>query len=561
MSNFFSSKVINIEGENIPSILTNLPNETNELNELNELNYHEKKYIENEMNDFVEKTVYSPIYSYLGIRPQFSLQDYVEKKTYNEYVFKDPSGNLQPCFKKFITLVDYVKYLIGKYKGDDLSILPAEAKEETKVETSDLTKSMLAPETKSLFREAIQSCHNYAYVDSFFYYVTDLLHKKGFVHGIQVYDSYICIQKEVEINVADDFEYICDSNYFNDKLNTLFHFKDETVFSKKTQSPIHISDEDVQIDMEELSGSEEEVAPSEISEVESEPTVEATESADEYDNDSEISHTDEECEEETQSMESMEDPIDLILVLKDMPTQVVTLEKCENTLDSLLEKNELRVEELESAMFQVIVMLYTYQALFDFTHNDLHTNNIMYIPTDQEFLHYQIKGKFYKIPTFGKIYKIIDFGRAIYTVNEKVICSDSFSEHGMAYTQYNFEPFYNSQKPRLLPNKSFDLCRLGCSIIDFIIDDLNDLEKFKKVPIYDLVISWIYDDSGVNVLYKKNGEDRYPDFKLYKMIARIVHNHTPDRQLDHACFEKYVTTHLESFMNIDDLISAKMQVQ
>jgi hypothetical protein len=521
----------------------------------NELNYPEKKYIENEMNDlndlndFVEKTVYSPIYSYLGITPQFSLQEYVEKKTYNEYEFKDVSGNIQTCFKKFITLVDYVKFLIGKYKTDDLSILPSEK-----------------PVSTGAFHEAIQSCHNYAYVDSFFYYITDLLHKRGFIHGIQVYDSYLCIQKGVEINVADDFEYICDSNYFNDKLNTLFHFKDENVFTKKAQSPIHISDEDVEIDMEELSGSEEAV-PSEVSEAiseatseASEPEIEATESAEEYDNDSEISHTDDECEEEDETIDTMEDPIDLILVLKEMPVQVVALEKCENTLDSLLEKNELRVEELESAMFQIILMLYTYQELFDFTHNDLHTNNIMYISTEKEFLTYRIQETFYKIPTFGKIYKIIDFGRAIYTVNDKVICSDSFSEHGMAYSQYNFEPFYNPQKPRLLPNKSFDLCRLGCSIIDFIIDDLNDLEKFKKVPVYDLIISWIYDDAGVNILYKKNGEDRYPDFKLYKMIARIVHHHTPARQLGHACFEKYVMPTAECYIDIDALVKTKIQV-
>jgi hypothetical protein len=233
----------------------------------------------------------------------------------------------------------------------------------------------------------------------------------------------------------------------------------------------------------------------------------------------------------------------------------VSLEKCENTIDYLLEKNELRIEELESAMFQVIVILYTYQKMFDFTHNDLHTNNIMYIHTDQEFLEYKIMGKYYKIPTFGKIYKIIDFGRAIYTVNGKIMCSDSFSEHGMAYSQYNFEPFYNPQKPQILPNKSFDLCRLGCSIIDFIIDDLSDLEKFKKVPIYDLIISWIHDDNGVNVLYKKNGEDRYPDFKLYKMIARIVHNHVPETQFKHPCFDKYEYAFLETYMDLDLLIS------
>ena len=37
------------------------------------------------MNDFVEKTTYSPVYSYLGITPEFSLQEYTDKETYNEY--------------------------------------------------------------------------------------------------------------------------------------------------------------------------------------------------------------------------------------------------------------------------------------------------------------------------------------------------------------------------------------------------------------------------------------------------------------------------------------------
>jgi len=493
------------------------------------------------MNDFVEKTTYSPVFSYLGITPTFSLQEYIEKKTYNEYEFKDVSGNVKTCFKKFITLVDYVKFLIGKYKNDSLSILPSQ----------DISSN-------NLFQETIQCCHNYAYVDSFFYYLTHLLNTKGFVHGIQVYDSYICIQKDVEINVADDFEYICDSNYFNDKLNTLFHFKDESVFSKKVQSPIQISDEHVELEMEELSVSEEEASVSEISEV----SVEATDSVEDIDTDSDISHTDEEEEEsqseDSHSMNSLDTEIDLVLVIKEIPAQVVSIEKCENTIDYLLEKNELRIEELESAMFQVIVILYTYQTMFDFTHNDLHTNNIMYVPTEEKYLSYKIKDKYYKIPTFGKIYKIIDFGRAIYTVNDKIMCSDSFSVNGMAYTQYNFEPFYNPQKPKILPTKSFELCRLGCSIIDFIIDDLNDLEKFKKVPIYDLIISWIYDDSGTNILYKKNGEDRYPDFKLYKMIARIVHNHLPESQFSHVCFEKYIYETLDTYMDLDQLLKEKI---
>jgi hypothetical protein len=164
------------------------------------------------------KRVYHPVYDYLGITPTFSLE-YLEQINYNEYKVKT-EGETVTCFKKYIPLVDYVKYLIGKYKGDTLTL-----------------PSTSTPD--GLFQEAIQSCHNYAYVDSFFYYMTSLLRDRGFVHGLKVYDSYLCVQKNIEINVADDFEYICDSNYFNEKLNHLFYFKDENVFAKKENSPIN----------------------------------------------------------------------------------------------------------------------------------------------------------------------------------------------------------------------------------------------------------------------------------------------------------------------------------
>ena len=42
------------------------------------------------------------------------------------------------------------------------------------------------------------------------------------------------------------------------------------------------------------------------------------------------------------------------------------------------------------------------------------------------------------------------------------------------------------------------------------------------------------------MVYKNNGVERYPDFKLYKMIARCVHNHTPQAQLERPEFNKYL---------------------
>jgi hypothetical protein len=64
---------------------------------------------------------------------------------------------------------------------------------------------------------------------------------------------------------------------------------------------------------------------------------------------------------------------------------------------------------------------------------------------------------------------------------------------------------------------------------------------------------WCLDDNKKNVLYKKNGEERYPNFKLYKMIARTVHNHTPQEQLAFPFFNQFIVADIDanSCMNID----------
>ena len=145
----------------------------------------------------------------------------------------------------------------------------------------------------------------------------------------------------------------------------------------------------------------------------------------------------------------------------------------------------------------------------------------------------------YKVPTYGKIFKIIDFGRSIYHFHGHRFCSDSFSPGGDAATQYNCEPYFNENKPRIEPNDSFDLCRLGTSIFDFVFD-IDDPDHTKKMTsLQATILRWCTDDAGKNVLYKRNGEERYPNFKLYKMIARNVHEHTPQAQLNFPFFKQF----------------------
>ena len=262
----------------------------------------------------------------------------------------------------------------------------------------------------------------------------------------------------------------------------------------------------------------------------------SSDTANDDDDDNEDDNTDDESMSEE---ESSEEPENIFIKIKEFPVQLIFLENCTNTLDNYIENNKIRDDEWDSIILQILFTLITYQEIFNFTHNDLHTNNIVYNVTEKKYLYYRFRDRHYKIPTFGKIYKIIDFGRAIYNFKGKQLCSDSFSRDGDAHTQYNFEPYFNPDKPRLEPNRSFDLCRLGCSLFDFLIDDLEDLKRVRS-PIKKIILEWIKDDKGRNVLYKTNGEERYPDFKLYKMIARSVHNHIPSHVLENQHFSKYL---------------------
>ena len=251
-----------------------------------------------------------------------------------------------------------------------------------------------------------------------------------------------------------------------------------------------------------------------------------------------------------------------LLTVFDYPVQLSFLERCTDTLDTLLsdEDIELSEKELESAILQILFTLVIYQKCFAFTHNDLHSNNVMFVKTERPNLYYKFDNKHYKVPTYGRIFKIIDFGRAIYRFRGNIICSNSFAPTGDAGGQYNCEPFLQEDKPRLDPNYSFDLCRLGTSMYDYFVEDCGKEDQEEWWDIIKVILSWCKDDKNRNVLYKSNGEERYPNFKLYKMITRTVHDHKPTKVLTQKIWEKYIVSRksinkAQRIMNIDTLPS------
>ena len=513
---------------------------------------------------------------------------------------------IQKIFIKTAPLLDPFKFLVGKYNhlDPDLFNLPS------------FDKSLKV-------HSKINDSNNSSFVDGFFSFLTSqLLNEHNFIHGVDYYGSFLAIKHDYKLNIIDDIDYLIQSDFFNNQQNILFKVEDYshlvTTNELKPLQPLKIStslksmvsvnsiDDTIfenifETDTTDISLNDVKTMGIEliditnstnfdISNQKNSKTLKSgstcssrtshTNDNDLLDNDTasndnhsyksteiDKNNSDEnldeddiwEDEEDDDSDESSAEEETLFLTFPKFPVQLICMEYCENTLDDLIINDNISNDEWFPALMQIIMILITYQKLFYFTHNDLHTNNIMYVPTNKKFLYYTYKKKTYKVPTFGKIYKIIDFGRAIYKFNGKLFCSDSFQPGGDAATQYNTEPYFNDKKPRLEPNFSFDLCRLACSIFDYIIEDFNAIKNINDCsPIVKLIVEWCIDDNGINVLYKNNGVERYPDFKLYKMIARCVHNHTPDAQLERKEFSKFVIFSKnipkhEQVINIDEL--------
>jgi hypothetical protein len=478
---------------------------------------------------------------------------------------------------KFSPLLDPVRYMIGKYDINDKRIR---------------TMPTVQSKDSDVFPKLL-SHNNTSYIDCFFSFLTStLLHQKGFLHGLDFYGSYVGVQDMFRVCLTDDLEYVRGYDFFNENVGKLFflddsspNYRSDDEFaqiprSHKNKQKLELkslknsSGKSILLESEELGSLD--LLPSDLSSEKQENELvyenenmsknsseKSNDSAINYSSNSEDEDEDEDEDESNDSNESsvwesasdsseFSDEEEIYGYIQNFPIQLICLEKCTGTLDELFVKKQINEKNGASILFQVIVSILVYQKVFKFTHNDLHTNNIMWIHTDLEYLTYKILGKTYKVPTYGKIFKLIDFGRSIYKFQDKQFCSDSFANGGDAATQYNVEPFFNSNKPRLEPNYSFDLSRLGTSIFDFLMDESTPFSKMNELQ--KTIHRWCSDDNGKNVLYKKNGEERYPGFKLYKMIARTVHQHTPENQLEFPYFSQFVTDIFdeEVAMNIDE---------
>ena len=550
-------------------------------------------------------------YNTINLNNKYKLELILEKINYNKFLatLTDICNNKynKEVFIKYSPLIDPIKYMIGKYENNYNILELPKFIDDTNSEYSNTYKKILDP-------------NNSAYIDGFFSFLSScLLNNYNFYNGLDYYGAFLGVKNKFKYNVTEDLEYLNESDYFHKHKNSLFIFdNNEKILNlfnntKKYKKPLVLNKEGDDLTISELTISELTITTSKSN---VSKTIEETNFAKElnieelytntdnleltYENldilaNKKVSNTNtnintntntntntginttdtsdtcssrssntniinsinSDSEDDEESSEESYDGEEIFCSIDKIPVKMIILECCENTLDDYIVNTKIKDNEWESIVLQILFTLITYQKVFEFTHNDLHTNNIVYISTPKKYLYYKYNNTHYKVPTFGKIYKIIDFGRAIYKFKNNFICSDSYSESGDATSQYNCEPYLNKTKPIIGPNYSFDLCRLGCSLFDYFIDDLDDIKKLKS-PIKKIMIEWVFDDNNKNILYKNNGSERYPDFKLYKMIARSVHKHTPQNVLLKPVFDTYKIAkkkinNVQEIFNIDEL--------
>ena len=94
----------------------------------------------------------TPVENYLDLNIRKSVATYDEKINENNYKITTTKNEKKQTFIKYITLVDFLKYLIGKYKNENLAILPGQQE----------------IDEESKYQKYIHDTNNYSYVDSFF---------------------------------------------------------------------------------------------------------------------------------------------------------------------------------------------------------------------------------------------------------------------------------------------------------------------------------------------------------------------------------------------------------
>jgi len=463
-----------------------------------------------------------------------------------------------PAYLKVTHLLDPIHWMQGKYS------LPDEKAETSK---SKFLKSTM---------KKLQDPWNQAYVESIASYALGRLREEDLSPHFNMFYGAFCARADTYLyNLTDEFDTYRNSRWFWSGLDkSLFQFK--VMDMKDPGAPIPdeilsgILERPAESELDSESDSDDSYSESELEEL---PSVggggDTAAECESLSTMSFVSDEEEELEESDCSEESYsseEERYKIYAELKNFPVMLITMEANQGTLDSLLDKPaNLGITpgtpewefQWSAWVFQIVAALTAAQRLFGFTHNDLHTNNVVWTTTKEEYFYYTGQaGTVFRVPTYGKLFRIIDFGRSILTINGQIFISDDFRPGNDAAEQYSFKPLHTNVSPskEVAPNPSFDLCRLAVSLFDSLFPEIPAAAEGGSIlssepgmeprmetiaPLYNCIWSWMIDDEGRNVLVNPDETERFPDFDLYRHIAAKIHGAVPSKQFSHPAFDRF----------------------
>ena len=393
-------------------------------------------------------------------------------------------------------------------------------------------------EQAELIHTKLQNSNNAAYVGAL---ISAILSESGCQHFPKVYGVFTGVSQSHTIDISDDYEELSERPWFGQNIGKTFELKlvdsvnNDTMDFSHTRSAralVQLGEETELGDVEELQTEHVEASIGEMNMLSSEINETSTELSE----DSSVStsyifniHSCD-CDEDDQEIMDEEPESDTSFAwatFTNVPVQLTVMEQCTGTLYDLMSK-ESNVDKQLAWLTQVMFALAYAQRNFGFVHNDLHSNNVMYIPTEKEYFYYNLAGTLYKVPTYGYLIKIIDFERGLSSIrvtgmkDSKFFMSDHFSVNDEAGGQYNYPPFYVSKYAEVKPNPSFDLVRLATSLFWDFFPEGPSCEEYAKNPIFMLFKKWLTLEDGTSILFGKEDprHDRYHGFGLYKAIAR-----------------------------------------
>ena len=119
----------------------------------------------------------------------------------------------KPIFIKYSPLLDPIRYMIGRYDTDN-----------------DAIRTLPSIDGPSF--DKLADTNNASYADGFFSLLSSkLLELHDFKHSVAYYGSFSAVQKKFKMNIADDYEYLDNSNFFMDHVNKLFRINRHRVSS------------------------------------------------------------------------------------------------------------------------------------------------------------------------------------------------------------------------------------------------------------------------------------------------------------------------------------------